>query len=163
MQDLNQFKKSTLKKTLNFKSNNSFTSSFNVVTKKLISFKLLNKLKILTNIVIIDVVVFYKLNFRKNKITNIKYYFIMMFEIDDALMIYHVQNDLKVFSIKINEINEIFIKKSSLKEIKVKLHFNFHDLLQAFDSITTENLSFHRFYNYKIDFVDDFYTMQSRV
>ena len=62
-QDLNQFKKPTLKKTLNFKSNNSFTSSFNVVTKKLISSESLNKSKVSTNIVMIDVVVFYKLNF----------------------------------------------------------------------------------------------------
>ena len=62
-QDSNQFKKSTLRKTLNLKSNNSFISSFNVVTKKSISFELLNKLKTLTNIVIIDVVAFYKLNF----------------------------------------------------------------------------------------------------
>ena len=61
-QDLNQFKKSTLKKTLNFKSNNLFISLFNVVIKKSISFKLLNKLKTLINIVMIDIIVFYKLN-----------------------------------------------------------------------------------------------------
>ena len=51
-QDSNQFKKSTLKKTLNFKSNNSFIFSFNVVTKKSISFELLNKSRISTNIVV---------------------------------------------------------------------------------------------------------------
>ena len=62
-QDLNSFKKSTLKKTLNFKSNNSFISLFNVITKKSTSFKSLNKLKTSTNIVMIDVVVYYKLNF----------------------------------------------------------------------------------------------------
>ena len=61
-QNSNQFKKSTRKKTLNFKLNNSFSSSFNVVTKKSISSKLLNKSKILSNIVMISVVVFYKLN-----------------------------------------------------------------------------------------------------
>ena len=33
-QNSNQFKKSILKKTLNFKSNNSFIFLFNVVTKK---------------------------------------------------------------------------------------------------------------------------------
>ena len=162
-QDSNQFKKLTLKKTLNFKLNNSFTFSFNVVTKKLISFKLLNKLKISTNIVMIDVVVFYKLNFRKNKITDVKCYFMIIFKINDALTIYRVKNDLKIFSIEINEMNEIFIKKLSLKEIKVKFHFDFHDLLQTFNSIITENLSSHRSYNYKIDFVDDFHTMRNRV
>ena len=62
-QDSNQFKKLTLRKTLNFKSNNSLIFSFNVVMKKSTSFELLNKSKISTNIVMIDVVVFYKLNF----------------------------------------------------------------------------------------------------
>ena len=74
----------------------------------------------------IDVVVFYKLNFRKNKVTDVKCYFMMMFEIDDALTIYRVKNDLKVFLIKINEMNETFIKKFSLKKIKTKFHFDFH-------------------------------------
>ena len=162
-QDSNQFKKSTLRKTLSFKSNNSFTSSFNVVTKKLISFESLNKSKTSTNIVMIDAVAFYKLNFRKNKTTDVKCYFITMFEIDDALTIYRVKNDLKIFSIKINKMNEIFIKKFFLKKIKAKFYFDFHDLLQTFDSITTENFSFHRFYDHKIDFVDDSHTMRNRV
>ena len=109
-QDSNQFKKSTLKKTLSFKSNNSFIFSFNIVMKESISFKSLNKSRISTNIVMIDVVVFYKLNFRKNKTANVKYYFIIMFEIDDALTIYRVKNDLKVFSIEINEMNESLLK-----------------------------------------------------
>ena len=87
----------------------------------------------------------------------------MIFKIDDALTTYRVKNDLKIFSIEINEMNEIFIKKSSLKEIKAKLYFDFHDLLQTFDSITTKNLSFYCFYNHKIDFVDDFHTMRSRI
>ena len=143
--------------------NNSFTSSFNVITKKLILFELLNKSKISTNIVIIDIVVFYKLNFRKNKTTSVKCYFIIIFEINDALTIYRVKHDLKIFSIKINEMNEIFIKKFSLKEIKVKFYFDFYDLLQTFDSITAKNLSFHHFYDHKINFVNDFHTMQSRV
>ena len=62
-QDLNQFKKFPLTKMLNFRLNNSFFSFFNVVTKRSILFKSLNKSKISMNIVMIDVVVFYKLNF----------------------------------------------------------------------------------------------------
>ena len=162
-QNLNQFKKSTLRKTLNFRSNNSFIFSFNVVIKKLISSESLNKLKTSTNIVMIDVVTFYKLNFRKNKTTNVKCYFMMMFEIDDALTIYRVKNDLKIFSIKINEMNEIFIKKSSLKKIKIKFYLDFHDLLQTFDSIITKNLSFHHSYNHKIDLIDNFHTMRNQI
>ena len=152
-----------MKKTLSFRLKNSFFSLFNVVMKKLYSFESLNKLKISTNIVMIDVVVFYKLNFRKNKAINIRYYFIMMFKIDDALTTYRVQNNLKFLSIKINEMNEIFIKKLSLKKIKAKFYFDFYDLLQTFDSITTKILLFYYFYNHKIDFVNNFHTMRSQV
>ena len=77
----------------------------------------------------IDVVVFYKLNFRKNKTADVKYYFMMMLKINDALIVYRVQNVLKTFSIEINEINEIFIEKSFLEKIKAKCYFNFHNLL----------------------------------
>ena len=162
-QDSNQFKKSTLRKMLSFRSNNSFTFSFNVVTKRLISSELLNKSKISMNIVMIGAVVFYKLNFRKNKTADVKCYFMTIFEIDVALTIYHVKNDLKILLIEINEMGEIFIKKSFLKKIKAKLHFDFHDLLQAFDSIIIENLLFYRFYDHKINLVDDSHTMRSRV
>ena len=41
--------------------------------------------------------------------------------------------------------SKIFIKKYSLKEIKVKFYFDFHNLLQMFDLIAAENLSFHCF------------------
>ena len=162
-QDSNQFKKSTLRKTLSFKLNNSLIFLFNVVTKKSISSELLNKLKISTNIVMIGVVAFYKLNFRKNKAADVKYYFMTMFKINDALTIYRVKNDLKVFLIEINEMDEIFIKKSFLKKIKAKFHLNFHDLLQTFDSITIENLSLYCFYDYKINFIDDSHTMRNQV
>ena len=55
------------------------------------------------------------------------------------------------------------LKKSSLKEIKVKFHFDFHDLLQAFDLITTKNLLFYYIHNYKIDFVNDPHTMRNQI
>ena len=75
-----------------------------------------------------------------------KYYFMTMFEIDNALTIYRVQNNLKPFLIKINKMNETFIKKSSLKKIKAKFYFDFHDLLQTFDSITTKKILFFFYY-----------------
>ena len=87
----------------------------------------------------------------------------MIFKIDDALTFYRVQNDLNFFSIKINEVGKIFIKKPFLKEIKTKFYFDFYDLLQTFDSIAAENLLFHCFYDHKIDFVNDFHMMQNRV
>ena len=116
---------------------------------------------LLADIVMIDVIIFYKLNFQKNKTADVKCYFITIFEIDDALTIYRVKNDLKILLIEINEVNEIFIKKFSLKEIKAKFYLDFHNLLQTFDSIIIKNLSFHCFYDHKIDFIDDFHTMQN--
>ena len=111
----------------------------------------------------IDVIAFYKLNFRKNKKINIKCYFMIIFKIDKALTIYRVQNNLKIFLIKINEMSEIFIKKSFLKKIKIKFYFDFHDLLQTFDSIIIKIFSFYRFYNHKINFINDLHTMRNRV
>ena len=50
-----------------------------------------------------------------------------------------------------------------MKKIKSKFYSDFHDLLQTFDLIKVEKLSFHRSYDYKIDLVDDSQTMQSWV
>ena len=85
--------KSMLKKILNFQLNNIFFLQFNLITRSSTLFKSLNKIKISTNIVIIDVIVFYKLNFRKNKATDVKCYLIIIFEINNILSIYHVQNN----------------------------------------------------------------------
>ena len=59
--------------------------------------------------------------------------------------------------------SEIFIKKFFLKKIKIKFYFDFHDLLQTFNSIAIKNLLFYCFYDHKIDFVDNFHTMRSRI
>ena len=50
-----------------------------------------------------------------------------------------------------------------MKEIKAKFHFNFYDLLQTFNLIKIEKLFFYRSYDYRIDLVNDFQTMQSQV
>ena len=55
--------------------------------------------------------------------------------------------------------SKVFTKKFSLKEIKTKFHFDLHNLLRAFDSIIIKKLSFYRFYDNKIDFIDDSHTM----
>ena len=87
----------------------------------------------------------------------------IMFKIDNALTIYRVKNDLKFFLIEINKISKIFIEKPFLKEIKVKFYFNFYNLLQTFDLMTTENLWFHYFYDYKINLIDNFHIMRNRI
>ena len=83
-------KKLTLKKIASFQSNIQFFLRFDIITRDLTSYKLLSKMKIFTNIVIINAIVFYKLHFRKNKATDVKCYSIIIFEINNALSIYCV-------------------------------------------------------------------------
>ena len=79
-----------LRKTLNSQSNNLFSLRFNMITKISTLSKSLNKLKTSTNIVMIKIVVFCKLNFQKNKTANVKCYFMTIFKINNALLIYRV-------------------------------------------------------------------------
>lgn len=115
------------------------------------------------NIVIIDAIVYYRLNFKKHQIVEIKCYFMIIFEIDDCLQIYRIQTNLKKISIEINEIDETFINKLSLNQVKRFLHFDFHDMLKTFDQQTTKKLFFHRSYDHKIELIDDFNTIRNRI
>ena len=58
---------------------------------------------------------------------------------------------------------KFLLKSFSLKKIKTKLYFDFHDLIQTFNSITTKNFSFHRSYNYKIYCVNNFHMIRNRI
>ena len=72
------------KSTSSFKSNVLILSEFNIVIKDWIAFESSIKLNILIVIAMIDAIVFYKLNFRKNKTAKTKNYFIIIFEIDNV-------------------------------------------------------------------------------
>ena len=43
------------------------------------------------------------------------------------------------------------------------LHSNFHNLLKTFDFVVVERLASHRFYDHKIEFIDDLNMIKSRV
>ncbi len=57
----------------------------------------------------------------------------------------------------LNALNVSFVKKTTqnLKAIKVKLSSEYHDFLNVFDQAQLNKLSFHRFYDHKIEFISD--------
>lgn len=115
------------------------------------------------NIVMIDAVAYYRLNFKKHQIAEIKCYFMIISEIDSCLQIYRIQTSLKKVSIEINEVDETFINKLSLNQIKTLLHFDFHDILKTFDQQTAKEFFSHRSYDHKIELTDDFNTIRNRI
>ncbi len=50
-----------------------------------------------------------------------------------------------------------------LKQVKIKLLFKYHDYLDIFDRAMTDQLSLHRFYNHKIELIDEEILFRSRL
>ncbi len=88
------------------------------------------------------------------------------------------QSDVKIFAVIISKIDrlittvenkseEVNLHKLShveiLKKIKVKLFFEYHDYLDVFDRAMIDQLSFHRFYDHKIELVDEENFSRSRL
>jgi len=65
---------------------------------------------------------------------------------------------------KLEEVNlhELF-HAEALEQIKVKLLFKYHDYLDIFDRAMIDQLSSHRFYNHKIELIDEETSLQSRL
>ncbi len=65
----------------------------------------------------------------------------------------------------LNALNVSFIKKTTqnLKVIKVKLSSKYHDFLNVFDWVQLNKLSFHRFYDHKIELINDSMSSHCRV
>jgi len=51
----------------------------------------------------------------------------------------------------------------ALEQIKVKLFFEYHDYLDIFDQAMINQLSSHRFYNHKIELIDEETLSRSRL
>ncbi len=68
----------------------------------------------------------------------------------DRKIAYNTQCDL-------NALNVSFVEKTTqnLKAIKVKLSSEYHDFLDVFDRAQLNKLSFHRFYDHKIELISD--------
>jgi len=80
------------------------------------------------------------------------------------------RSDIKIFAVivlkidrlittvenKSEEVNlhELF-HAEALKQVKVKLFFKYHDYLDVFDQAMIDQLSSHRFYDHKIELIDE--------
>jgi len=65
---------------------------------------------------------------------------------------------------KLEEVNlhELF-HAEALKQVKVKLFFEYHDYLDVFDRAMIDQLSSHRFYDHKIKLIDEETLSRSRL
>ena len=65
---------------------------------------------------------------------------------------------------KLEEVNlhELF-HAEALKQVKVKLFFEYHDYLDVFDRAMIDQLSSHRFYDHKIELIDEETLSRSRL
>jgi len=71
---------------------------------------------------------------------------------------YNIQCNLNVLNV--SSINEI---TQNLKDIKAKLSLKYHEFLDVFDRAQLNKLSFHRFYDHKIELIDDSTLFRCRV
>jgi len=88
------------------------------------------------------------------------------------------QSDVKIFAVIILKIDRLIItveNKSeevnlhelshvkTLEKVKVKLLFKYHDYLDVFDRVMIDQLSFHCFYDHKIELIDEETSSRSKL
>ncbi len=87
-------------------------------------------------------------------------------------------SDVKIFAVTVSKIDRLIITvenkleevnlhelfhAEALKQVKVKLFFEYHDYLDVFDRAMIDQLSSHRFYNHKIELIDEETLSRSRL
>ncbi len=103
------------------------------------------------NIVMIEVATYKMLV----KWSNVKIFAVIVLKIDQ--LITTVEN--KSEKVNLHKLSHVKI----LKKIKVKLLFKYHDYLDVFNRVMINQLSFHRFYDHKIDLIDEEMLFRSRL
>jgi len=88
------------------------------------------------------------------------------------------QSDVKIFAVIILKIDRLIItveNKSeevnlhelshvkTIEKVKVKLLFKYHDYLDVFDRVMIDQLSFHCFYDHKIELIDEETSSRSKL
>ena len=73
-----------------------------------------------------------------------------------AVIILKIDWIITIFENKFKEVNlhELF-HIEALKQVKIKLLFEYHNYLNIFDKTMTNQLSFHCFYDHKIELIDE--------
>ncbi len=73
-----------------------------------------------------------------------------------AIIITKIDRLLKTVRNKLEDVNlQELSHEEILKEVKAKLSSKYHDYLDVFDRAMTDQLSSHRFYDYKIELIDE--------
>ena len=80
------------------------------------------------------------------------------------------RSDVKIFAVIILKINQLITTAENkskevnlhelfhaevLKQVKIKLLSEYHDYLNVFDQAMIDQLSLHRFYDHKIELIDE--------
>ncbi len=89
------------------------------------------------------------------KWSDVKTFAVIVSEIDR--LITTVENKLE--EVNLHELSHVEI----LEEVKVKLLFEYHDYLDVFDRAMIDQLSSHRFYDHKIELIDEETSLWSRL
>ena len=81
-----------------------------------------------------------------------------------AIIITKIDRLLKTARNKLEEVNlQELSHEEILKEVKAKLSSKYHDYLDVFDWAMTDQLLSHRFYDYKIELIDEKISSWSRL
>jgi len=81
-----------------------------------------------------------------------------------AIIITKIDRLLKTARNKLENVNlQELSYEEILKEVKAKLSLKYHDYLNVFDRAMIDQLSSHRFYNHKIELIDEKIFSQSRL
>ncbi len=81
-----------------------------------------------------------------------------------AIIITKIDRLLKTARNKLEDVNiQEFSHEEILKEVKAKLSLKYHDYLDVFDRAMTDQLFSHRFYDHKIELIDERTSSRSRL
>ncbi len=99
----------------------------------------------------------FKTLLNRSKRNKIKVFALFMTNINKEIT-YNIQCNLNVLNV--SSINEM---TQNLKDIKAKLSLKYHEFLDVFDLAQLNKLSFHRFYDHKIELISDSTLFRCRV
>ncbi len=81
-----------------------------------------------------------------------------------AIIVTKIDRLLKTARNKLEDVNlQELSHEEILKEVKAKLSSKYHDYLDVFDRAMTDQLLFHRFYDHKIELIDEKTSSRSRL
>jgi len=73
-----------------------------------------------------------------------------------VIIITKIDRLLKTSRNQLEDVNlQVLSHEEILKEVKAKLSLKYHDYLDMFDRAMTDQLFLHRFYDHKIELIDE--------